>query len=88
MIIILLLILLLILLFPMIEYFEDLDNEDIYNFKTSNLFKSMFEQPTIWLGYQDFDKDDNYNKVFVNNFDNSLFKEKNIWYKYNNNVKK
>jgi hypothetical protein len=33
------------------EYFDD----DIYNYKYSDIFKNMFTQPTIWLGYQDFD---------------------------------
>ena len=52
------------------------DIEDVYNYKTSKHFKKMFEQPTIWLGYQDFDGSENYNKVYVNNFKNYLFKEK------------
>jgi hypothetical protein len=63
------------------ELFNDLidskeDIEDVYNYKTSKHFKKMFEQPTIWLGYQDFDGSENYNKVYVNNFKNYLFKEK------------
>ena len=63
----------------MIEFFNDSNvNEDIYNYKTSVQFKQMFEQPTIWLGYQDFDENSNYNKVFINNFENSLFAEKNL----------
>lgn len=74
MISILLLILLFMLLFPIIEYYD----EDIYNYKVSKYFKQMFDQPTIWLGYQDFDGDPKYNKVFINNFENSLFKEKKL----------
>ena len=72
---------------------NDKDKLDIYNYKVSTYFKQMFEQPPIWLGYQDFNSNVenkkvfiNSNvenkKVFINNFDNSLFKEKNIW---NNN---
>jgi hypothetical protein len=38
----------------------------------------MFSQPTIWLGYQDFDGDEKYNKLFINNYENILFKEKNV----------
>ena len=72
---------------------NDKDKVDIYNYKVSTYFKQMFEQPPIWLGYQDFNSNvenkkvfinssvEN-KKVFINNFDNSLFKEKNIW---NNN---
>jgi hypothetical protein len=75
--IILLLFLLLIYFIPINEYFANSnENEDIYNYKTSLHFKQMFEQPTLWLGYQDFDGSSNYNKVFINNFENSLFKEK------------
>ena len=66
------------LLFPIIEYFDDNEIEDIYNYKVSKYFKQMFDQPTIWLGYQDFDGDPKYNKVFINNFENSLFKEKKL----------
>ena len=61
---------------------KDKDKVDIYNYKVSSYFKQMFEQPSIWLGYQDFNSNVKNNKVFINNFDNSLFKEKNIW---NNN---
>ena len=47
------------------EYFDD----DIYNYKYSDIFKNMFTQPTIWLGYQDFDGNEKIQKLFINNYD-------------------
>lgn len=52
------------------EYFED-----IYDYKVSIVFKKMFEQPSIWLGYQDFDPDYQAEKLYVKN---SVLEEKNI----------
>ena len=47
-----------------IEYFDD----DIYNYKYSEVFKKMFLEPTIWLGYTDFDGNENFQKLFINNY--------------------
>jgi hypothetical protein len=65
----------LIIVYFIIQYnylvFEYFDNNlnDIYNYKYSDIFKNMFTQPTIWLGYQDFDGDTKIQKLFINNYD-------------------
>jgi hypothetical protein len=71
-------ILILIIYILLYYYYIETFDEDIYNFKVSQYFKKMFDQPTIWLGYQDFDGSENYNKLFINNYNNILFKDKNI----------
>jgi len=52
--------------------------EDIYNYKYSNEFKKMFEQPTIWLGYQDYDDKEKTQKLYINNYDKPPINYKNI----------
>ena len=49
--------------------------EDIYDYKVSVVFKKMFEQPSIWLGYQEFDPNYQTEKLYVKN---SVSEEKNI----------
>jgi hypothetical protein len=39
--------------------------EDIYDFKVSKIFEKMFSQPSIWLGYQDFDPADSTDKIYL-----------------------
>ena len=43
--------------------------DDIYNYKYSDDFKKMFTQPTIWLGYQEFDGIGKTQKLYINNYD-------------------
>ena len=72
-------IILFILLILILLYYNNYESfEDIYDFKVSTHFQKMFSQPTIWLGYQDFDGDEKFNKLFINNYENILFKEKNV----------
>jgi hypothetical protein len=73
-------ILLILLILILLQYNKYLNEyfDDIYNFKVSDEFKSMFEQPTTWLGYKDFDGVENTYKLYINDFYNKLFKEKNI----------
>ena len=38
---------------------------DIYDYKVSEAYKKMFSQPSIWIGYQDFDPRDFTDKIYV-----------------------
>ena len=71
-------IIILLIIYILLFYYYTETFEDIYDFKVSQYFKKMFEQPTIWLGNQDFDGNKNYNKLYINNYNNMLFKEKNV----------
>jgi hypothetical protein len=39
---------------------------DLYDYKVSKDYKNMFSQPSIWLGYQDFDPIDKPQKIYLN----------------------
>jgi hypothetical protein len=42
-------------------------NETIYDYKISKEYEKMFSQPSIWLGYQDFDPNNQPEKLIINN---------------------
>jgi hypothetical protein len=39
----------------------------IYDYRVSKEYKKMFSQPSIWLGYQDFDADEPKQKLYIKN---------------------
>jgi hypothetical protein len=39
--------------------------KSIYDYRVSKEYEKMFSQPSIWLGYQDFDPADQPQKLFV-----------------------
>lgn len=39
----------------------------IYDYRVSKEYKKMFSQPSIWLGYQDFDEEDTAQKLYLKN---------------------
>ena len=55
---------------------DTLEN-DIYNYKVSDTFKKMFEQPTAYLGYPDFDGNETTQKIFINGTNKDLTKNYN-----------
>ncbi len=55
MIIIIIMIIIYIYLLKTTECFED---DDIYNFKVSQVFKKMFKEPSVWQGYQSYDAEE------------------------------
>ena len=42
-----------------------LEGFDIYSQRSSNVFKKMFSQPSIWQGYQDYGADEITQKIYV-----------------------
>lgn len=39
--------------------------KSIFDYRVSKEYEKMFSQPSIWLGYQDFDPADKPQKLFV-----------------------
>ncbi len=39
----------------------------IYDYKVSKAYKKMFQEPSIWMGYSDFDPSDSTDKIYVKN---------------------
>jgi len=39
--------------------------QSIYDYKVNKEYQKMFSQPSIWMGYQDFDAKDKPQKIFV-----------------------
>jgi len=39
--------------------------QSIYDYKVNKEYQKMFSQPSIWMGYQDFDAKDKSQKIFV-----------------------
>lgn len=39
--------------------------ENIYDYRVSEVYKKMFSQPSIWLGYQDFDPEYQTEKLYI-----------------------
>jgi hypothetical protein len=42
-------------------------NKTIYDSKPSKIFDKMFLQPSVWVGYDDFDENDIRDKIYVKN---------------------
>lgn len=38
---------------------------DIYDYRPSKEYQKMFSQPSVWLGYQDFDPDELPTKLYI-----------------------
>jgi hypothetical protein len=38
---------------------------NIYDYRVSEAYEKMFSQPSIWLGYQDFDPEYQTEKIFI-----------------------
>ena len=39
--------------------------QSIYDYMVSKVYRKMFSQPSIWQGYQDFDPDEQTEKIYV-----------------------
>ncbi len=39
--------------------------QDIYEYRVSKAYEKMFSQPSIWLGYQDFDPEYQPKKLYI-----------------------
>lgn len=39
--------------------------ESIYDYRPSKMYKKMFSNPSVWLGYSDFDENEIKNKIYV-----------------------
>ena len=39
--------------------------QNIYDYRVSKEYKKMFSQPSIWMGYQDYDPDEKTDKIYV-----------------------
>jgi len=39
--------------------------ENIYDYRVSQVYKKMFSEPSIWLGYQDFDPEYQTEKLYI-----------------------
>jgi hypothetical protein len=39
--------------------------QNIYDYRVSKAYDKMFSQPSIWLGYQDFDPEHQTEKLYV-----------------------
>lgn len=39
--------------------------KEIYDYRVSKEYEKMFSQPSIWLGYQDFDPEDKIEKLYI-----------------------
>jgi hypothetical protein len=39
--------------------------ETIYDYKVSKAYKKMFSQPSVWMGYQDYDPEEQTDKIYV-----------------------
>ena len=39
--------------------------ENIYDYKVSKAYRRMFKEPSIWMGYQEFDPDDKTEKLYI-----------------------
>lgn len=37
----------------------------IYDYMVSKVYSKMFTQPSIWQGYQDFDPDEQTDKIYI-----------------------
>jgi hypothetical protein len=46
---------------------EQNPTEDIYDYKVSKAYNKMFSQPSIWLGYQEFDSEYQTEKLYIKN---------------------
>ena len=40
-------------------------NKTIYDYKVNKEYKKMFSQPSVWMGYQDFDPMEKTDKIYV-----------------------
>ena len=38
---------------------------DIYDSRPSKTYSKMFSQPSLWLGYQEFDSNENTEKIYI-----------------------
>lgn len=41
--------------------------QEIYDYRVSKEYEKMFSQPSIWLGYQDFDPEYKTDKLYIKN---------------------
>ena len=41
------------------------NEENIYDYRPSKVYKKMFSNPSVWLGYSDFDENEIKNKIYV-----------------------
>lgn len=41
------------------------NEENIYDYRPSKIYKKMFSEPSVWLGYSDFDETEIKNKIYV-----------------------
>lgn len=57
------------------EFIINKPESDIYNYHVLDDFKDMFLQPSHWLGHSDFDGNDKVQKIFINNYENLLYKK-------------
>ncbi len=39
--------------------------ESVYDFRPSRVYKKMFSDPSVWLGYGDFDENEVKEKIYV-----------------------
>ena len=39
--------------------------QNIYDYRVSKEYKKMFSQPSIWMGYQDYDPNEKTDKIYV-----------------------
>jgi len=61
---------------PMLsEFIINKPELDIYNYHVLDDFKDMFLQPSHWLGHSDFDGNEKVQKIFINNYENLLYKK-------------
>lgn len=55
----------------MMKYNQKLKNVydigDIYQYKVTNEYNKMFNQPSLWFGYQYFDPQDQTDKLYIKN---------------------
>jgi hypothetical protein len=40
-------------------------HQSIYDYKVNKEYQKMFSQPSIWMGYQDFDAKEKSQKIYV-----------------------
>ena len=40
-------------------------DNSIYDYKVNKEYQKMFSQPSIWMGYQDFDPKERMDKIYV-----------------------
>lgn len=41
--------------------------QNIYDYRVSKVYNKMFSQPSIWLGYQEFDPEYKTEKLYIKN---------------------